>query len=186
MIPAVQNRARGFSVVELIIVMALISSIAAISLAWASRFAELGQADSDLLTLSGQVTIAREAATSQRRSVEVQFVAPNTIRVIRQDLPNGTTSLSGAVLQHQAQFLLFPNEPDTPDRFGAAAGVNLGGAARVFFSPDGMLTDAAGNPVNVSVFIEQPNRVMTARAITIFGPTARVRAYRWSGSVWRQ
>jgi prepilin-type N-terminal cleavage/methylation domain-containing protein len=182
----VSHRARGFSIVELIMVMALASSVAAMCLAWVPRLAEVMEADADLVTLTGQVTLAREAATSQRRSVELRFVQPNTIIVARQNLPDGETILSSAVLQHNAQFLLFPNEPDTPDQFGNADAVNLGGAARVMFTADGMLTDEAGNPTNASVFIQQPGRVMTARAFTIFGPTARVRAYRWNGSAWRQ
>lgn len=180
------NRARGFSVVELVMVMALISSVTAICFAWVPRLAEVLEADADLNRLVGQVTLAREAATTQRRSVEIQFQQPNAIQVVRQDLPNGTTVLSGAVLEHSTQFAKFAGEPDTPDGFGAAAAINLGGAARIFFSADGMLTDEAGNPANVTVFIQQPGRVMTARAFTIFGPTARVRAYRWNGSAWRQ
>lgn len=178
--------ATGFTIIELVIVMALMTSVAAICLAWVPRLSEVMQADADLMTLSGQVTLAREAATSQRRAVELQFIAPNQIRVVRQDLPNGTTVLSQATLQHGAAFLRFADEPDTPDGFGGDQAINLGGAARVLFSADGLLTDETGNPVNITVFVEQDSRPMTARALTVFGPTARVRSYRWNGAAWRQ
>jgi hypothetical protein len=49
-----------------------------------------------------------------------------------------------------------------------------------------MLTDPAGNPVNGSIFIGQPGKPLTSRALTVFGPTATIRSYRWNGSAWRR
>lgn len=180
------TREGGFSLTELVVSMAIAATVMAICIAWVPPMTEVMQADSDLQVLKGQVVLAREKAANQRRSVELQFLTPNVIQIVRQNLPNGTTVLARAVLQHGAQFVKFDDEPDTPDGFGATAAINLGGAARVFFGPDGMLTDADGNPTNATLFIGQPTRPLTARALTIFGPTARVRGYRWNGATWRQ
>ena len=73
---------------------------------------------------------------------------------------------------------------NTPDGFGRASATDFGGAAAVMFTSDGMFTDQTGNPINGSVFLGQPSRPMTSRALTVFGPTARIRVYRWNGTQW--
>jgi hypothetical protein len=90
------------------------------------------------------------------------------------------------VLEHNTRFMLFDGQPDTPDGFGRPGAVSFSGAATVMFTADGMLTDAAGNPVNGSIFLGQAGRPLTARAITVFGPTATIRTYRWNGTQWRR
>ena len=40
------------------------------------------------------------------------------------------------------------------------------------FTADGMLTDQAGNSINGTIFLGQAGAPMTARALTVFGPTA--------------
>jgi hypothetical protein len=179
-------RESGYTLTELVVVMAITVTVMAICIAWVPPMTEVMQGDSDLQTLTGQVVLAREAATNQRRSVEVQFLTPNVIQVVRQNLPNGTTVLARAVLQHGTEYRKFSGVPDTPDGFGASAAINLSGSSHVYFGADGMLTDAAGNPVNATLFLGQPTRPLTARALTIFGSTARVRGYRWNGAQWRQ
>ncbi len=52
------------------------------------------------------------------------------------------------------------------------------------FTADGTLTDQSGNSVNGTVFLGQAGTPMTARALTVFGPTATLRSYRWNGSSW--
>jgi hypothetical protein len=52
------------------------------------------------------------------------------------------------------------------------------------FGPDGSFVDPTGVPVNGTVFLGVPGQVETARAVTVFGSTGRVRGYRWIGSAW--
>jgi Tfp pilus assembly protein FimT len=179
-------REGGYTLAELVVSMAIMATVMGICIAWVPPMTEILQADADLQVLKGQVTLARERAANQRRSVEVQFIAPNIVQIVRQDLPNGTTTLSRVVLEHSAVFMKFNGQPDTPDGFGGTDAVNLGGAARAFFGADGTLTDLDGNPINATIFIGQPTRSRTSRALTIFGLTARVRGYRWNGATWRQ
>ncbi len=171
--------------VELLIVAALMTTVLAIGLGFFRAATATVQGDADLRILEWQLKLAREVAINQRRSVEVRFTAPNMVTVVRRNIPTGTTLMSTAVLEHNAQFMLFGSVPDTPDGFGRAAPVSFGGATTIMFTPDGMFTDATGNPVNGSVFLGQPGRVTTARALTVFGPTATIRTYRWDGSGWR-
>jgi hypothetical protein len=74
--------------------------------------------------------------------------------------------------------------PDTPDTFGAGRAVNFGGPTTVWFLADGSLSDANNVPVSGTVFLGIPNQVLTARAVTVLGPTGRIQSYRWDGRAW--
>jgi hypothetical protein len=56
----------------------------------------------------------------------------------------------------------------------------------LIFRAEGMFTDGNPNldPLNGTVFIGVFGQPSTARAVTIFGPTALIRGYRWNGSQW--
>jgi prepilin-type N-terminal cleavage/methylation domain-containing protein len=183
---AILGNSDGFTLLELMLVVALASITLAISAGYFPQARDTITADANMRIVNWQLKLARERAINERRSVQVDFVAPNMIRVTRLEIPNGTTILQTAFLENNTQFLLFPTQPDTPDGFGRATPVWFGGAQTVMFTADGMLTDAAGTPVNGSIFLGQIAKPMTSRALTIFGPTATLRVYRWNGSEWRR
>jgi Tfp pilus assembly protein FimT len=180
-----RDRSAGFGLTSTLVVLAIAGVILAISVGFFRNAADSIQGDADMQTIYGQLKVARETAINQRRSVEVQFTAPNTVTLLRHNIPNGTTVISSAVMEHNAQFLLFAGLPDTPDGFGRATAVDLSGATTVMFTADGMFTDQNGQPVNASIFIGQAGHTLTARAMTVFGATAQIRTYRWNGSAWR-
>ena len=176
----------GFSLPEILLIVAVIGVLFGITIIAFQAAAETIQGDSNLRILERQLKLARDTAIAQRRSVEVQFVEPNRLFVIRRDVPSGTTQLQSAVFENNTVFIRFPGVPDTPDTFGGAAAINLGGAAVVMFTADGMFVDGAGTPVNGTVYIGQSGKNVTQRAVTVFGSTARIRTYRWNGSQWTQ
>jgi prepilin-type N-terminal cleavage/methylation domain-containing protein len=176
----------GFSLLEVLIVIALAVVTMAIGSGYYEQARNTIQGDANMRIVNWQLKLARERAINERRSIQVDFIQPNIIRLTRLEIPNGTTVLQTAYLENQTRFLLFAGQPDTPDGFGRATATWFGGAASVMFTPDGMLTDGAGNPVNGTVSLGQVGRVMTSRAVTIFGPTATLRTYRWNGSAWRR
>ena len=83
---------------------------------------------------------------------------------MRHDLPNGTTLVSTAVLEHRTAFLLFQGMGDTPDGFGNQTAIAFGNAQQVMFTADGLFVDQAGNLVNGSIFIGELNKPLSARA----------------------
>jgi hypothetical protein len=184
--PPNQATDAGFSATELLIVATLCVTLAAITGGVFANATATIEGDADMRTVYGQLKFAREAAINQRRDVEVQFVPPNQVRVVRRNIPTGTTELSSAFLEHHASFMLFADLPDTPDGFGRANPVDFGAATATMFTADGMFTDPAGNTVNGTVFLAQPDNKLSARALTIFGPTAMIRTYRWNGAEWRK
>ena len=180
-----RHRDAGFGMTELLIVLTMIALIGSLGIGFFRTAAQTLQGDANLRILEWQLKLAREFAINQRRAVEVRFTPPNLISVVRRNIPNGETLLSSAVLEHGTYFLLFTGQPDTPDAFGRAAATDFGGATATMFTSDGMFTDQTGNALNGTVFLGQPGRPMTSRALTVFGPTARIRVYRWNGAQWR-
>jgi hypothetical protein len=140
--------------------------------------------DGAMRTLMTQLTTARELAMSERRNIEIAFPGPNQVSIIRHEVPAGTTTLRTVALEGGVEFRLIPGVADTPEAFGNAAAVDFGGAGAVMFSTDGSLIDATGNPVSGTVFMAVPNSPRSLRAITLLGPTGRMRAFRWDGVAW--
>jgi Tfp pilus assembly protein FimT len=175
---------QGFSMVEacmVVLLMFIVSGFAVLNLdALRPRLS----ADSAVNQTLAQLRRGRETALAQRRNIRIQFVDPNQIQLVRNEVPNGTTVISTVTLDGRNEFRLFDSLPDTPDSFGNGAAVSFGGTAPWTFLSNGLLVDASANPINGSVFIGQAGRPETARAVTILGATGRVRDYKWSGSSW--
>jgi len=176
----------GFTLVELIVVMAIMGTVLFMCVGFYPQAVSVVRGDADLRIVYWELKLARETAINQRRSVEVRFTPPNMITTVRRNIPNGTTLLSTAVLEHNMQFMLFAGQPDTPDAFGRNSATDFGGAVPVMFTADGMMTDSNGNAVNGTVYLGQPGKPITARALTVFGPTSTIRTYRWNGTQWRR
>jgi type II secretory pathway pseudopilin PulG len=175
----------GFSLIELLGVLVVMVSVLGIGLGGFTMALNNIRGDASMNIVLWQFKLARETAINQRRSVEVRFTPPNFMSVVRRNIPNGETVISTAVLEHQSQFYAFATMPDTPDAFGKTGAVSFGAATAYMFDAQGQFVDQAGNILNGSVFIGKPNTPMTARALTIFGPTSSIRSYRWNGGAWR-
>ncbi len=175
----------GFSLIELLIVVVLAVTAMSIGLGGFNVALNTVRGDASMNIVLWQLKLARETAINQRRSVEVRFTMPNFMSVVRHNLPTGETVVSTAVLEHQTAFYVFPTSPDTPDSFGRSGPIDFSGATEVMFNAEGQLVDQDGNIINGSVFLGKVGVPMTARALTVFGPTAAIRTYRWNGSEWR-
>ncbi len=178
-------RQAGFALPEILVVLALMAVVLGIGIGSFSNEMATVQGDADMNIVYWQLKLAREIAINQRRSVEVVITPPNFISLVRHNVPNGTTVVSTAVLEHRTSFMLFPGMPDTPDTFGNAHAIEFGAAQQVMFTADGLFTDQNGALVNGSIFIGELNKPLSARAVTVFAPTAGIRTYRWTGSSWR-
>jgi hypothetical protein len=52
------------------------------------------------------------------------------------------------------------------------------------FTSEGSFVDANGDPLNGTLFIANTAIPDSARAITVFGPSALLRVWRWDGVQW--
>ncbi len=144
------------------------------------------QADGAMRGVLSQLRTARELAISERRCMRVAFIDTSAIRIVREEVPGpSTTTLSTIGLESGAVFSRVTGLPDTPEAFGATSAVDFGSVTTIKFSPDGTLVDQDGNAVNGTVFISLPGAVRSARAVTVFGSTGRIRGYRWDGRAWK-
>ena len=175
----------GFTLIETMMALGLIavmSAIAALVMPGALRSAN---ADSGASRVAAVLRTAREQAISQRRNVRVTFTAPNQIVVTRINVPaTTTTTLGTTVLETGIAFQLFPGVPDTPDAFGNLSATAFGAATTVMFTSEGTFVDQNGDPANGTVFLGRAADPLSARAVTVFGPTALIRQWRWNGSQW--
>jgi prepilin-type N-terminal cleavage/methylation domain-containing protein len=178
---------RGFTLLEAMVTLSIMAIVGGMATAGMVGARKAMQGDGAMRVVMAQVSTAREMAITQRHIMEVQFVGGNWIRIVRHETsgPIATTIVTSVALESNATFSLTAAVPDTPDAFGANAGICFGTssgscAAQTFqFNTDGSLTDANGVVINGTVFVSIRNQPESARAVTVLGTTGRVRGYKW-------
>lgn len=182
-----QSRARserGVSLLDTIAtlgIMGVLASVAVVQIGTARRGL---QGDGAMRVVMAQFNTAREMAITQRRNMELTFAGNNSVRIVRHDIPNGTTVLTNVTLEGGVRFALIPGIADTPDVFGNQRALSFGAATAIMFNADGTLIDNNGNPLNGTVFMSIANLPRSLRAVTVLGTTGRVRGYKWTGTGW--
>lgn len=175
----------GFTILELMVTMVITGVVTAVAIAQIVAVRQSLNGDSGMRAVLAQLNLAREMSIAERRTVQAQFVGTNTLQIIRNDVPAGTTMLSSAIFEGGVQYALTPGVPDTPDAFGNAAAVDFGAALAVVFNSDGTVVDELGRTINGTIFLQiRGGPARSVRAITVLGATGRIRAYRWSGAEW--
>ncbi len=180
----------GFSFAEVMVVLGLIAVTSSITIMVMPRALRSASADSGAIRLASVLRTAREQAISQRRLIRVAFTGTNQITVTRIEVRqvDGTTPapvvLNTVWLEDGVEFRTFAELPDTPDVFGNATAASFGTATTVDFTSEGSFVDQNGDPVNGTVFLGKYGDALSGRAVSIFGPTALIREWRWDGSRW--
>jgi type II secretory pathway pseudopilin PulG len=198
----------GFSLLEMVVVVGLAFTVMCFAVMNTVNSTANSRANSAMDSVVSQLRQARELAIAKRRNVQVQFTAPNQMQTTILTLPGEPIPPAFPVVKLNdgavggLNFYVFPTLPDTPMNFGNSTPINLqqptgGGAWTVMFSTSGSFCGTAqsaanlyqattNNPVNASIFLGVTGKINTARAITVFGATGRVRSYNWSGSSWQE
>jgi prepilin-type N-terminal cleavage/methylation domain-containing protein len=181
----------GFSLLELLVVVAVIGVIAAIAIPISDGFVRTAKADSAVSAAMNALDIAHDRAVSERRNFVLTFVNPNRIQLSRQEIDGlgnvtGTTPVEQFLLEGGQTFLKFTGMPDTPDAFGNTTATTFSGTAPVMFTSDGSLVDSNGDVVNGTILLGITGQPLTARAITIFGVTGLTRTWKWRGNKWME
>jgi prepilin-type N-terminal cleavage/methylation domain-containing protein len=180
---------RGFSMFELLVVIAILATLATITIMVSPVFLKQARAEAGVGQAVTALRVGRETAISQRRNVKLEFVGLSAIRTVRQDIGTngvvtGATVLSTVELENNARFRIEPGVPDTPDGFGNGTAISFGTSPERMFTSEGTLVDQQGDVMNGTLFVSIPGDPESARAISIFGPTALVRVWRWDGQQW--
>jgi Tfp pilus assembly protein FimT len=174
---------RGFSILEVLLVTTITVSLSTIAMFHLGAVLPYMKADAAGRSIVSTLNLARELAQTERRNFQVVFAPPNQLRLIRQEVPTGTTLVRTITLEGHAAYSLTSGLPDTPDGFGNSSEIFFS-ANPIFFSTDGQLVDNQGIPVNGTVFLNIHGEARSARAVTVFGSTGRVRVFRWMSTQW--
>ncbi|MGA2416046.1 MAG: type II secretion system protein [Candidatus Sulfotelmatobacter sp.] len=197
------NRQRGFSMLELMIVIAIgftVTSIAVVTLVPTMTQNDTSTAyDTTLMALRNYQNLS---VTNRIRYI-VTFtnqVVPGYCNpacgVITVQQWNYAVPVSPApfvintiYLPHDVSFQTQAGFPtgaaNVPDGFGAGIvaidfdqGEGLGSQTYVMFMPDGSSQDVLGNWNSGVLYLGQTNNLYSSRALTVFGPTGRIRGWR--------
>lgn len=194
---------RGFSLIELLVVIGLILVVSAMALIQMAPIMADSKMDSSVRQVMDQLRQGREYAVANRRFVKVTF--PTAVvggvaryQVVLTQMNTLTTGagainpvLSTLIIQSPAQFAQLGG-PDTPDGYGNGAAivfnsVSGGPIGGMLFESDGELVDGSTfQPINGTVFLGVPGKNTSARAITVLGTTGRIRGWKGTGTLWTQ
>jgi prepilin-type N-terminal cleavage/methylation domain-containing protein len=189
------EQARGFSMIEMCVVIAISLVIAGIAIIQAQPALMQIHANNAKDEVQGALRQARETAISDRRDVQVEFLVnppanpPGSyVRLTRLGGLCCANTVILLTISNSVIFTTFAGEPDSPDGFGNGGAIFFGGLAGgppagMMYQSDGSFVGVGtGLPINGTVFLGVPGQPTTARAITVLGATGRVRSYHISGT----
>lgn len=192
-IPAVSNHniqgsgsEGGFSLIEMMLVVCVISILAAMVIPQIGSVRPQMQGDGVMRVVMGELNAAREMAIAQRRAMRVGFVGTNRLQIVREEIGGQTTVVRDVYFEAGVQYGQAAGATDTPDAYGNNSVTYFNNAAQVKFNTEGSLVDETNAPVNGTVFLMIPNQTLSFRAVTVQGAIGRVRGYKWLGTQWRR
>jgi prepilin-type N-terminal cleavage/methylation domain-containing protein len=198
------GRMRGFSLIEMMVVVAIILVVLAFSIVAIQPSLKQGNVTEAYNQTLMALRQARDLSVAQRQIYFVTLsntAVPNSITITQGStgtlmntyyLPSNVSfDVEGGIPTSQTTF------PMTPDSFGIGAthidfdqGVAGGAKNVIYFYPDGSAQDVNGNVNNGVVYLAMPGFINTSRAITLWGATGRLRGWHiyLSGAkyYWRQ
>ncbi len=195
---------RGFSTIELLVVVSIILIVCAISITQLAPNMQQARVDAEMREVLGTFRQAREYAITNRRYIKLSFPTTSTIQAQQMNTLTPGAGAANPIIKTLSLTLSPPmvfnlaGMPITPDAappngcatlapcvFQCIANGPVGG---MLFQSDGELLDGATYlPINGTVFMGYPGLPSTARAVTILGTTGRVRGWKSNGALaWYQ
>jgi len=200
-----RSNAAGFTLAELLIVVGIIGVTMVGATAVMPAVLRGSKADGSTGIVANAMRLARDRAIGERRNMDVVFVPPDRIKIVREDIVynsvTGTWSSTYGLtsnptvmdvqLEGGQRFLYFAamGTVDTGDTFGLtnkplAFGTIAAATPTIMFTSEGTLVDATGDPTNGTIFLGTGNDINSARAVTILGVTGLVKTWKWDGRKW--
>jgi Tfp pilus assembly protein FimT len=187
-----RGRQAGYSIAEAILVVALILVASSVAVLNIQSVYQSNQADTAVQIVTQAMRTARQLAISDRRVFRISFTAPRQIEIHRVDPGTGAlTKVGESFLPPRIEFRCESGIPTsssaTPDNFGAGAvAIDFNSQTAVFFQPDGAGRDSVGRISNGLVYMARSGALASARAVTLFGSTGRIRSWKLinSGGTW--
>jgi prepilin-type N-terminal cleavage/methylation domain-containing protein len=182
--------ARGFTILEVLIVIAIATVLAGVGIGVTSTVVRLTRGEQGAQQLDAFLKRYREVAVARRRDIEIRFLPPNRVQSLQIPIPDPPaltpppTVLETMTFEGFIGYRLFNGVADTPNLFGNANPIALGGNVPVMFSSEGAFVDVNGNPINATISLGIEDDQLSATAVTILGATATIERWRWNGTGW--
>ncbi len=185
---------RGFSLMEILLVAGLIAVVGAITNMIIGPALEARNVEIAVRTVSTQMSRARQFSVDARRLTRVTFATPSTITVDQQAPASqgggwtqvSTVELPGDMeLEIDAATVGSTGPPSPSGTYTTSQVANFSGSSEIFFMPDGSAVTEFGILSNGVVYVAQPSKVETTRAVTLFGSTGKIKRYKYiTGTGW--
>lgn len=186
------NQEKGFSAVELIIVLLIISILIVIALPQIITSRRLMRFSGLQRQVSTTLRDARQEAMSQRLPITVRYDDVNKRMLVYGGKFGGVGTANNQIITFANEGLA-ENEivygkpagaPATALGDGSNIETLVGGRADVTFQADGAVVDASNNPQNKALFFyDAKNPTKVAFAISILGAGGRVKIWKYSSGV---
>jgi prepilin-type N-terminal cleavage/methylation domain-containing protein len=195
------RRNRGFSLLELLITLAICLIVAGITFIALMPLFRQSHVDAAYDTTLSVIRSYRNQSITQSRRYILTFSPPGTITVqywgVLVPVSPPPVTVATYTLPNDIQFAVQAGFPAAaPDSFGAGGtaidfdqGVGLGSQNYIMFMPDGSSQDTLGNFNSGVLYLTRPGDLYSSRAISVFGTTGRVRGWRLysqGGNTWVQ
>lgn len=179
---------QGFSLIEVMIVLllgALLMSVAGMS----ARSGQLAfRANGAQARLKGKLHTAREYALSHQRPVLLVFTADGRLLFNEVDSAVSQPEIVDLAVQFEGDmgFGRLEGQGTVQDELCETGGTTvLNGREGLRFNPEGRLVDADAEPVSGCFYLADNTSTPTmSRAISLFGPTGRLRTFEWRNDQW--
>jgi competence protein ComGD len=191
------NRQRGFSLIELVVVVSIILIVTSISITQLKPNLQNARIDAGMRQVVETFRQAREFSIANRRYVQISFPANNQLQLTQLNTltpgASGINPVLDTVTLSPPLVFTLDGMPDTPDAYGDAGPVEFenvvnGPVGGMVFQSDGEFLDGTTFlPINGTIFLGFPGQQSTARAVTVLGTTGRVRGWKSNGNTtWYQ
>ncbi len=175
---------RGFSLMEILLVAGLVAGVGGFTTMIIGPALEARNVEMAVRTVSTQMSRARQFSVDARRQTKVTFTTPRTITV--EASQGGTwTQVSTVDLPGDMELEIDGSISNGPEGYGTSQVADFSGALEIFFMPNGSAVTSAGILSSGVVYVAQPSKVETTRAVTLFGTTGRIKRYKYiTGTGW--
>jgi len=196
------KRERGFSMIELVVVVSIILIVTAISITQLRPNLQNARIDAAMRQVLETFRQAREFSIANRRYVQISFPANNQVQITQLNTltpgAGGINTVLDTVTLAPPLIFTVDGMPVTPDDAlpggcGTLAPivfecVTNGPVGGMVFQSDGELVDGTTFlPINGTVSLGIPGQQSTARAVSVLGTTGRVRGWKSNGATtWYQ
>lgn len=204
------KNSKGFSLLELMVVVAIILVLSAMSVPFYYNYTRLYKSEDEALKLMDNMREAGQLALAKRRTFRLEIdLTDNALNIIDENGTAADNLLKSIPLESTAEIrvdsiptgVTKPNPPNFPDAayandtLGHLRGTTTVSGHRVWaarFRSDGSVVNAVDSPINVNLYVWPPTAPAATttrnkneiRALTMFGGSGAVRYWKHNGSAF--